>query len=98
MSGGRWSYYSALKNTILRYNHNAKRNLMAGIVYNYQTNNDGTTVQTGILDATSPEAKLSYTGILYQRSISTSGPGFVPHMFVYAVKVAAVIDLSLIHI
>jgi hypothetical protein len=92
LSGGRWSYYSALKNTILRYNHNAKRNLMAGIVYNYITNNDGATVQTGTLDATSPEAKLSYTGILYQRSLSTAGPGFVPHMFVYAVKVASVID------
>jgi len=92
LSGGRWSYYSALKNTILRYNHNAKRNLMAGVVYNYQTNNDGTTVQTGTLDATSPEAKLSYTGILYQRSLSTAGPGFVPHMFVYAVKVASIID------
>jgi hypothetical protein len=92
LSGGRWTYYSALKNTILRYNHNAKQNLMAGIIYRYNTNTDPTTVQTGILDSTSPEARLSYTGILYQKSTSTAGPGFVPHMFVYAVKVASVID------
>lgn len=92
LAGGRWTYYSALKNALVRYNHNAKKNLMPGIIYNYITNTDPVIVKTDVLDSTIDIAKLSYTGILYQRSIWATGGGFVPHMFVYAVKVASIID------
>lgn len=92
IGGGRWTYYNALKNAIVRYNHNAKKNLMPGVIYSYQTNNDPTIVRTDVLDSTIDIAKLSYTGILYQRSIWQTGGGFMPHMFVYAVKVAAIVD------
>lgn len=92
IGGGRWTYYNALKNAIVRYNHNAKKNLMPGVIYSYQTNNDPTIVRTDVLDSTIDIAKLSYTGILYQRSIWQTGGGFMSHMFVYAVKVAAIVD------
>ena len=92
LSGGKWTYYSALKNALVRYNHNAKKNLMPGVVYNYITNTDPVIVRTDTLDSTNNEAKLSYTGMLYQRSIWSTGGGFVPHIFVYAVKVASIID------
>lgn len=92
LAGGRWTYYSALKNALVRYNHNAKKNLMPGVVYNYITNTEPVIVRTDVLDSTIDIAKLSYTGILYQRSIWQTGGGFVPHMFVYAVKVASIID------
>ena len=92
LAGGRWTYYSALKNAVVRYNHNAKKNLMPGIIYNYITNNDPIIVRTDVLDSTIDIAKLSYTGILYQRSIWLTGGGFMPHIFVYAVKVASIID------
>lgn len=92
LAGGRWTYYSALKNAVVRYNHNAKKNLMPGIIYNYITNNDPIIVRTDVLDSTIDIAKLSYTGILYQRSIWMTGGGFMPHIFVYAVKVASIID------
>lgn len=92
LAGGRWTYYSALKNAVVRYNHNAKKNLMPGVIYNYITNNDPIIVRTDVLDSTIDIAKLSYTGILYQRSIWFTGGGFMPHIFVYAVKVASIID------
>jgi len=92
LSGGKWTYYSSLKNALVRYNHNAKKNLMPGVVYNYITNTDPVIVRTDTLDSTNNEAKLSYTGILYQRSIWATGGGFLPHIFVYAVKVASIID------
>lgn len=92
LAGGRWTYYSALKNALVRYNHNAKKNLMPGVVYNYITNTDPIIVRTDVLDSTIDIAKLSYTGILYQRSIWQTGGGFVPHIFVYAVKVASIVD------
>ena len=92
LAGGRWTYYSALKNAVVRYNHNAKKNLMPGIIYNYITNNDPIIVRTDVLDSTIDIAKLSYTGILYQRSIWLTGGGFMPHIFVYAVKVASIVD------
>lgn len=92
LAGGRWTYYSALKNAVVRYNHNAKKNLMPGIIYNYITNNDPIIVRTDVLDSTIDIAKLSYTGVLYQRSIWLTGGGFMPHIFVYAVKVASIID------
>ncbi len=92
LAGGRWTYYSALKNAVVRYNHNGKKNLMPGVVYNYITNTDPIIVRTDVLDSTIDIAKLSYTGILYQRSIWLTGGGFMPHIFVYAVKVASIID------
>jgi hypothetical protein len=92
IAGGRWTYYNALKNAVVRYNHNAKKNLMPGVIYNYQTNNDPIIVKTDVLDSTIDVAKLSYTGILYQRSIWQTGGGFMPHIYVYAVKVAAIVD------
>lgn len=92
LSGGNWTFYSSLKNAVVEYNHNAKKNLMPGVTYSYLTNSDPVIVRTDTLDSTNNEAKLSFTGILYQRSIFLSGGGFVPHIFVYAVKIASIID------
>lgn len=92
LSGGNWTFYSSLKNAVVEYNHNAKKNLMPGVTYSYLTNSDPVIVRTDTLDSTNNEAKLSFTGILYQRSIFLSGGGFLPHIFVYAVKIASIID------
>lgn len=90
ISGGRWSYYSALKNAVVRYNHNAKRNLMPGVEYRYATPQDPFIVRTGILDHTNAEARLAFTGVLSQKSTWATGTGFEPHIFLYGVKISSI--------
>jgi hypothetical protein len=92
LSGGKWTYYPALKNVVVRYNHFAKQNLLAGVEFNYATNSNPVTTITPILDASNTDARLSYTGILgfYAQVISPNL--FQPYQFVFAVKVASIIN------
>jgi hypothetical protein len=92
LSGGKWTYYPALKNVVVRYNHFAKQNLLAGVEYNYATNATPITTITPTLDATNADARLSYTGILGFYAQATNPINFVPFQFVFAVKVASIIN------
>ena len=90
LSGGKWTYYPALKNVVIRYNHFAKQNLLAGVEYNYATNATPITTITPTLDASNSDARLSYTGILGFYASALNPLNFVPFQFVFAVKVASI--------
>jgi hypothetical protein len=92
LSGGKWTYYPALKNVVIRYNHFAKQNLLAGVEYNYATNATPITTITPTLDATNADARLSYTGILGFYAQALNPVNFEPFQFVFAVKVASIIN------
>jgi|694.fasta_scaffold28797_3 hypothetical protein len=92
LSGGKWTYYPALKNVVVRYNHFAKQNLLAGVEYNYATNTTPITTITPTLDATNADARLSYTGILGFYAQALNPVNFEPFQFVFAVKVASIIN------
>ena len=92
LSGGKWTYYPSLKNVIVRYNHFAKQNLLAGVEYNYATNSTPITTTTPTLDATNTDARLSYTGILGFYAQALNPANFEPFQFVFAVKVASIIN------
>jgi len=92
LSGGRWSYYSALKNVVIRYNHNAKQNLLAGVEYNYSTNATPESVITPTLDASNVDARLSYTGILNFYATVIPPATFENYQFVFAVKVVSIVN------
>jgi len=92
LSGGKWTYYPALKNVVVRYNHFAKQNLLAGVEYNYATNATPITTITPTLDSTNADARLSYTGILGFYAQALNPVNFVPYQFVFAVKVASIIN------
>jgi hypothetical protein len=92
LSGGKWTYYPALKNVVIRYNHFAKQNLLAGVEYNYATNATPVTTITPVLDATNADARLSYTGILGFYAAVVAPATFQPFQFVFAVKVASIIN------
>ena len=92
LSGGKWTYYPALKNVVIRYNHFAKQNLLAGVEYNYATNNTPVITTTPTLDASNPDARLSYTGILGFYAQALNPVNFEPFQFVFAVKVASIIN------
>jgi hypothetical protein len=92
LSGGKWTYYPALKNVVIRYNHFAKQNLLAGVEYNYATNATPITTITPTLDATNSDARLSYTGILGFYAQALNPVNFEPFQFVFAVKVASIIN------
>jgi hypothetical protein len=92
LSGGKWTYYPALKNVVIRYNHFAKQNLLAGVEYNYATNTTPITTITPTLDATNADARLSYTGILGFYAQALNPVNFEPFQFVFAVKVASIIN------
>jgi hypothetical protein len=92
LSGGKWTYYPALKNVVIRYNHFAKQNLLAGVEYNYATNSTPITTITPTLDASNPDARLSYTGILGFYAQALNPANFEPFQFVFAVKVASIIN------
>jgi len=92
LSGGKWTYYPALKNLVIRYNHFAKQNLLAGVEYNYTTNATPITTITPTLDSTNTDARLSYTGILGFYAQALNPVNFQPFQFVFAVKVASIIN------
>jgi hypothetical protein len=92
LSGGKWTYYPALKNVVVRYNHFAKQNLLAGVEYAYATNSTPITTITPTLDATNVDARLSYSGILGFYASVVPPATFVPFQFVFAVKVASIIN------
>jgi hypothetical protein len=92
LSGGKWTFYPALKNVVVRYNHFAKQNLLAGVEYNYATNATPITTITPTLDATNADARLSYTGILGFYAQALNPVNFEPFQFVFAVKVASIIN------
>ena len=92
LSGGKWTYYPALKNVVIRYNHFAKQNLLAGVEYNYATNATPITTITPTLDSTNADARLSYTGILGFYAQALNPVNFQPYQFVFAVKVASIIN------
>jgi hypothetical protein len=92
LSGGKWTYYPSLKNVVVRYNHFAKQNLLAGVEYNYATNATPITTITPTLDASNPDARLSYTGILGFYASAINPNNFEPYQFVFAVKVASIIN------
>ena len=92
LSGGKWTYYPSLKNVVVRYNHFAKQNLLAGVEYNYATNSTPITTTTPTLDASNPDARLSYTGILGFYAQALNPVNFEPFQFVFAVKVASIIN------
>jgi hypothetical protein len=92
LSGGKWTYYPALKNVVVRYNHFAKQNLLAGVEYAYATNSTPITTITPTLDATNVDARLSYTGILGFYASVVPPATFVPFQFVFAVKVISIIN------
>jgi hypothetical protein len=92
LSGGKWTYYPALKNVVIRYNHFAKQNLLAGVEYNYATNDTPIITTTPTLDASNPDARLSYTGILGFYAQALNPANFEPYQFVFAVKVASIIN------
>lgn len=92
LSGGKWTYYPSLKNVIVRYNHFAKQNLLAGVEYNYATNTTPVITTTPTLDASNPDARLSYTGILGFYAQALNPANFEPFQFVFAVKVASIIN------
>ena len=92
LSGGKWTYYPALKNVVIRYNHFAKQNLLAGVEYNYATNDTPVITTTPTLDASNPDARLSYTGILGFYAQALNPVNFEPFQFVFAVKVASIIN------
>lgn len=92
LSGGKWTYYPALKNVVIRYNHFAKQNLLAGVEYNYATNSTPITTTTPTLDATNTDARLSYTGILGFYAQALNPANFEPYQFVFAVKVVSIIN------
>jgi len=92
LSGGKWTYYPALKNVVIRYNHFAKQNLLAGVEYNYATNVTPITTITPTLDSTNADARLSYTGILGFYAQALNPVNFQPFQFVFAVKVASIIN------
>jgi len=92
LSGGKWTYYPALKNVVIRYNHFAKQNLLAGVEYNYATNSTPVITTTPTLDASNPDARLSYTGILGFYAQALNPVNFEPFQFVFAVKVASIIN------
>ncbi len=92
LSGGKWTYYPSLKNVVVRYNHFAKQNLLAGVEYNYATNSTPITTTTPTLDASNPDARLSYTGILGFYAQALNPVNFEPFQFVFAVKLASIIN------
>jgi hypothetical protein len=92
LSGGKWTYYPALKNVVIRYNHFAKQNLLAGVEYNYATNTTPVITTTPTLDATNTDARLSYTGILGFYAQALNPVNFEPFQFVFAVKVVSIIN------
>jgi hypothetical protein len=92
LSGGKWTYYPALKNVVIRYNHFAKQNLLAGVEYNYATNTTPVVTTTPTLDASNPDARLSYTGILGFYAQALNHVNFEPYQFVFAVKVVSIIN------
>jgi hypothetical protein len=92
LSGGKWTYYPALKNVVIRYNHFAKQNLLAGVEYNYATNTTPVITTTPTLDASNPDARLSYTGILGFYAQALNPVNFEPYQFVFAVKVVSIIN------
>jgi hypothetical protein len=92
LSGGKWTYYPALKNVVIKYNHFAKQNLLAGVEYNYTTNETPITTITPTLDSTNADARLSYTGILGFYAQALNPVNFQPFQFVFAVKVASIIN------
>ena len=92
LSGGKWTYYPSLKNVVVRYNHFAKQNLLAGVEYNYATNSTPITTTTPTLDATNTDARLSYTGILGFYAQALNPVNFQPYQFVFAVKVVSIIN------
>jgi hypothetical protein len=92
LSGGKWTYYPALKNVVIRYNHFAKQNLLAGVEYNYATNTTPVITTTPTLDASNPDARLSYTGILGFYAQALNPANFEPYQFVFAVKVVSIIN------
>ena len=92
LSGGKWTYYPALKNVVIRYNHFAKQNLLAGVEYNYATNTTPVITTTPTLDATNTDARLSYTGILGFYAQALNPVNFEPYQFVFAVKVVSIIN------
>jgi hypothetical protein len=92
LSGGKWTYYPALKNVVIRYNHFAKQNLLAGVEFNYATNSTPITTITPTLDASNADARLSYTGILGFYAQALNPANFEPFQFVFAVKVASIIN------
>lgn len=92
LSGGKWTYYPALKNVVIRYNHFAKQNLLAGVEYNYATNSTPVITTTPTLDASNPDARLSYTGILGFYAQALNPVNFEPYQFVFAVKVVSIIN------
>jgi len=92
LSGGKWTYYPALKNVVIKYNHFAKQNLLAGVEYNYATNATPITTITPTLDSTNADARLSYTGILGFYAQALNPVNFQPFQFVFAVKVASIIN------
>ena len=92
LSGGKWTYYPALKNVVIRYNHFAKQNLLAGVEYNYATNTTPVITTTPTLDASNPDARLSYTGILGFYAQALNPANFEAYQFVFAVKVVSIIN------
>jgi hypothetical protein len=92
LSGGKWTYYPALKNVVVRYNHFAKQNLLAGVEYNYATNTTPVITTTPTLDASNPDARFIYTGILGFYAQALNPVNFEPYQFVFAVKVVSIIN------
>lgn len=92
LSGGKWSYYSALKNVVIRYNYFGKQNLLAGKEYSYATNATPEQVIIPTLDSTNVEARLSYTGILNFYAAAIDPAPFEPYQFVFAIKLASIIN------
>jgi hypothetical protein len=92
LSGGRWTYYSALKNAVVRYNYFGKQNLLAGKEYIYATNATPEEVITPVLDHTNADARLSYTGILNFYAAVISPATFVPYQLVFRVRLVSIVN------
>jgi hypothetical protein len=91
-SGGKWTFYAALKNAVVRYNHFAKQNLLAGVFYDHTTNASPPSTITPTLDATNVDARLSYTGNLGFFATALTPANFEPYQLVFAVKFASIIN------
>lgn len=92
LSGGRWSFYSALKNVVIKYNYFGKQNLLAGKEYIYATNATPEEVTIPTLDSTNVEARLSYTGILNYYAAVIAPAVFEPFQLIFAVKLVSIIN------
>ena len=92
IGGGRFGYYAPLREMVVEYKTSARRNLIPGSLFTYNTFNflnpsqgDSGEILLEELDADNLEARLSFTSNL---SLSTSynlaGFTFQPHIFLFA--------------